>query len=247
MKSKLIFLGRFIGALSAAVILIGLLFKAGVFSGWFKVKNISVLDNHYLSDSLIAQEAGIGKGADIFSLPLQKGTSDLLKNPYIEGVAISRSLPYTVVIRVKERTPIAAFWYKGKWRLISEDGVVLPLLDEIELGKTPVLAGVDWHKVKEGETLTDEKQAEAYDVVKEMYLNHPLVYALSAEVNFSGDGDLTVLMTGSSGKIILERNRFSENLNKLKLFFKQMNRLAVLEGNEYINLKFKDRIIVKSL
>jgi cell division septal protein FtsQ len=148
---------------------------------------------------------------------------------------------------VKERTPIAAFWSKGKWRLISEDGVVLPLLDEIELGKTPVLAGVDWRKVKEGEFLVNEKQVEAYRVVKEMFLNHPVVYALSAEVNFSGSNDLTILMTGNSGKIILERRRFSGNLNKLKLFFKQMNRLAVLEGNEYINLKFKDRIIVKSL
>ena len=245
MSVKLKIAIRFVAGFFAVTLMLFLLIRLNIFSGWFKVKKIEVLDNTYLPDSAIIRMGKIRKGADIFALNLENGTRDLLKNPYVRGAVISRELPYKVIIRVEERHPIAAFREGKKWMLVSEDGIVLPLLDEIVLGKIPVLSGMGkTEKLEPGKRLQNKKMSGNFAVVSEIYRTHPVIYALAAEIDASGKEDVIIKLMKDYGKIILDRKDYAANLLKLKLFFEQMDRLSVLEGNEYINLKFSDRIIV---
>ena len=113
--------------------------QLGAFDNWFKVAEINVEGNKYSSSNEIIEASGLKKGLDLYALNLDSCGNEIVKLPYVKGVSISRFFPDEVIIRIVEYQPVASLWENNKWILVSEEGTILPLIEEADLGKIPVL------------------------------------------------------------------------------------------------------------
>lgn len=238
----------------ASIAIIGLsvfafvLLKTKILSSWFVVSEISIVNNQYTGNDLILKHAGIKKGSNIYALNLDSSVAEVMKLPYVKGISISRKLPHTVILRITERQPIASLWADNQWYLISDDGRVLPLTADIELGKVPVIGGIKNGTLDIGKKVSGKGLTKAWKFVSELYINHAMLYAYAAEIEFDSKEEIEVKMIRDYSRIILNSEEYEKDLLKLKLFFNnKMNRLSLLKESEYINLKFNDRIIVKKI
>ncbi len=112
---------------------------------YFEVQEISVEGIDHFSKEDIIQISGIEESSTLFSLYLDEIESRLLQNPWIESAQISRKLPQTLEIKIKERRPYFTVLYNNrlyyvdaKGKLISQmlphNFISLPML---ELGQSP--------------------------------------------------------------------------------------------------------------
>ena len=85
----------------------------------FTVKSIRVEGNHSVSKSEIVKAGGLYANMNIYSLKTDKIKQGILGHPDIEKVEIEREMPTNLIIRVKEREPMAL--------LKASDGKILPV------------------------------------------------------------------------------------------------------------------------
>ena len=99
MKIKECILSSFILLCSFILILL--------FSPIFNIIQVNVEGNSKLNENFIRSESGIRIGHNILRLNKIKIKEELLKISYIEDVTINRKWPDTIVIKVKEKEPLA--------------------------------------------------------------------------------------------------------------------------------------------
>ena len=106
----------------------------------FPIEQIKVSGSEkYTSDEVIAA-CGIKTGDNLFT---SSADVEELKEklPYIESVSVSRSLPSTLVIKVKEASEYACFYTGGKYYAVSEKWQVLNAYDQKPDGIFEIKAG----------------------------------------------------------------------------------------------------------
>jgi cell division septal protein FtsQ len=97
----------------------------------FEVKQITVLGNRALSSSQVIEAAAV-KGMNIFSVNTQEVRGQVLALGIPQEVRVEARLPDTIIIELTELPP-AAVWVTGdKYYNVSEDGLVLGAVLEID-------------------------------------------------------------------------------------------------------------------
>ncbi len=95
-------------------------------SSIFSLQRLSVVGGRELSDQRIARLAGLSERTNVVWLSTSATERRLLASPWIASATVSRSLPSTVTVTVRERQPVAVgVTATGRRMLISTDGVVL--------------------------------------------------------------------------------------------------------------------------
>lgn len=93
---------------------------------FFKVETITVSGNSRYTQQQIIEAGGINIGDNMFFLNKYKAADAITSSlPYVETVQISRSLPSTLTITVRECTAPAAVQQAGVLWLLSGDGKVV--------------------------------------------------------------------------------------------------------------------------
>ena len=122
-------------------------------SRFLTVKKIAVKGNKRICSEEILKRCGIMKESKMYHIKTSSITASLRADPWIEKVRCVKKWWGSVVIDVKERTPIALI-NTGSIQLVDRKGIVLP----IEKGKTyrlPLLSGVSLSKDENGRWMVD--------------------------------------------------------------------------------------------
>lgn len=138
-------------------IIIAIIITLGVLAtSIFNINQIDVEGNKYYSDDEVINmaHATIGKNL-IYKSGAKEIKNYLNQNPYIEEVKISKKLPSTLVINVKEREQIAAIVYGDEYLVIDENGLLLRKTDTEP--KLTLLTGIKVTKVELGEVVETEE------------------------------------------------------------------------------------------
>jgi len=131
---------RFTGLLFILIILIaGLLF---IKSSYFTVGTVVVEGNKYIMTEDIYRIADIPKTINIFSLNTSTIKSRLLQDLRIGQADVSRKFPATIVISVKESTPMAYVASNYGFLELNKQGVVMATLKNIKQLNVPMLTGI---------------------------------------------------------------------------------------------------------
>lgn len=128
--------------LSVVVILAAIVVGCAVF---FRVDNIQVEGQDRYTAEQIVQAAEVEKGDNLFAFVLDKvGTyrQIVTRLPYVDEVSIFCRLPDTLVIRVSERTPIAAVQGDGAWWILDAKTQILERTDAAGAGGYPKVTGL---------------------------------------------------------------------------------------------------------
>lgn len=110
-------------------------------SSLFDLKNIYVEGNEKISDEAIISLSGLNLYENIFKLNKNSVIDKIKENAYIENAEISRKLPSTIEIRIKERKVNYMLEYANSYAYINNQGYILEITNEkLDL---PILIGYD--------------------------------------------------------------------------------------------------------
>ena len=101
-------------------------FAAATYTPLFRLRDIHVEGTHSLRPGEVITRAGIGAGTNVFHLDTGSIVSALEADPWVRSATVERHLPGSVVITVRERTPIARALVGTTSTVVAGDGIVLP-------------------------------------------------------------------------------------------------------------------------
>lgn len=110
-------------------------------SSLFDLKNIYVEGNEKISDEAIISLSGLNLYENIFKLNKNSVIDKIKENAYIENAEISRKLPSTIEITIKERKVNYMLEYANSYAYINNQGYILEITNEkLDF---PILIGYD--------------------------------------------------------------------------------------------------------
>ncbi len=99
-------------------------------STWFDIKEINIYGNDYISNETVIRQGGIEFHTNLFHLNTEKTGTYLLSNPWVADVSIKKTLPNKLNINLVERQPGIILSYDNCFFLISEEGIILSVLEQ---------------------------------------------------------------------------------------------------------------------
>lgn len=102
----------------------GLLFSE---NGRFVIRNLDLVSDGKLDPRHLREYAHVSEGMNLFAVDLRKVRQDLESVPIVDSVAVTRRLPDTLIVRVKERVAAARLGEDtaGYALALDRDGYVL--------------------------------------------------------------------------------------------------------------------------
>ncbi|MCA9587720.1 MAG: FtsQ-type POTRA domain-containing protein [Myxococcales bacterium] len=159
----------------------------------FAVKEVVVLGAKRRSAEDLSAMAGVQKGANIFSIDLDRARGRVVRDPWIREARLARQLPQTIVIDVVEREA-AGIVTMGEAYLVTREGEVIKRLEAGDPADLPVVTGIavgDLVADREGTTRLIQR---ALDLAAD-YEHGPLAKLRPLqEVHAAPNGDMSLVV-----------------------------------------------------
>ena len=207
----------------------------------FAVAQINFSGNEKVSLPTLENIAHPLLGQNIFQLDLQSITERFKANPWIENVSAVRRLPRGIRIEVQERTPFARIQL-DKTYLMDHYGVLI-VPDNKQYGTLPLITGV---KVRGVELGNEIPVAGIVPGLQAMHFMNQLGAFKDDPIqkfHMSSPRKLVFTTENRGIDIYLAVDRIQEGFENLKIILDAMD--SNLSGIHYIDLSFKDKVVVK--
>ena len=126
----------------------------------FSITNINVQDNNKITEQSVISLSELQIGQNIFSISKSRIEKLISENPYIESVSVTRNLPSTIVIKIKERQATFMIEIGGAYAYLNNQGYILEIASE-NIG-VPIIQGT----VTETEKITPGNRLDVEDLKK---------------------------------------------------------------------------------
>lgn len=177
----------------------------------FKIKQFEINDMVKVKKDKVIKNSGIEKNKNIFLQNYVVAKNEILKIPRVKDVKITRKLPNTIIINVKERTETYQIHKDSNYYIIDEQGYVLGKSDRKE--SIPLLKGIKINNGKE-----QRLNGEALKIVEEVNK----IYQSAKTLNIDG---LITEVELKEGKIFID--------------FETEKKVAILENSNNIMNKLE--------
>ena len=111
--------------------------------GWLQVREVTVVGAITVSHHEVVERLGLQPGETMLTVDLRTLTDRLKSHPWIKDATVSRRLPYTLVVAITERQPVAVLRTPAWALLLDADAHAVASLKESEDPGLPVLVGID--------------------------------------------------------------------------------------------------------
>ena len=224
-------------------ILLLLLFIIGIVSflnsNYFTVKKVHIIGNELLSDKYILEVCKLNQEINIFNVQQEELANKLVNLPQVKGAVVKRDFPRQVVIKIKERVPIAVISDNSSYVTIDKEGWILNTLDNPADIKFPLFIDKNL-KTKENKVELNKNSKLAVNYLSK--LSEKLLKEIK-EFKVLSSGEV-VLTLREGGKVNLGKD--FNIAKKAKIFNKIYDDLEKKELKvKYINLKYNRNIFIK--
>jgi cell division protein FtsQ len=191
----------------------------------------------YAAQSKVLRAFARDYGRSIFSVPLEERRRRLLAIDWVEDASVSRVWPDRLVVRIRERTPVAFVSFSAGVLLIDAHGVLLdpPALSHFTF---PVLSGVR-------EDQDEGQRAECVAALLRLQKEFAGHSGDISEVNTADPDDLRVVVRvdHQAVELLMGDSGFGARYRKFLDHFAEIHRKSP-EGKVF-DLRLDDRITVK--
>lgn len=143
------------------VLLIVALLGVAVWQGWFYIrkinpmelrtlKSIEISGNRMLTWEDIIQASGLQVGVPLSEINEDSVKARIEKMPLLRSADVHVNLLWSVQIDVQETSPVMVRLHQGKWQVLSERGLVLPMPTSAAYQLPVVSADAPWEIGKVG-------------------------------------------------------------------------------------------------
>jgi cell division protein FtsQ len=175
---------------------------------------------------------------------LEEIAESLMKSEYIKGVSVTKRLPRTLNITVEERKPVAFIYGRGL-NLIDDEGYLIQV-PKIKISwDLPLISGISESLGKLGKKTKSNQALKAVALVSYLQNNDNLMLGLISEINMKHNQYYELIMVKGGAKIKINRIEYEKELYVLQNYIKSYLDWDDLARIDYIDLRFKDQLIVK--
>lgn len=208
----------------------------------FKAENVEIFGNDIMSAEKIKKlcDHDFTKSKDI---NIDEIAAAVMKSDFIKGVSVTKRLPRTLNITVEERKPIAFIYGRGL-NLIDEEGYLMPVPTIKKSWDLPFISGIKKSLGKLGEKTISEDAVSAVNLVSHLEMNNNLMLGLISEINMKNSRLFELTMI-KGAKIRINRTGYDKELYVLQNYVKSYLDWSDMAHIDYIDLRFKDQLIVK--
>ena len=110
----------------------------------FEIQHLVISSDGRLTEDRIREYTALAEGMNLFGVKFEDIEADLEKVPAIESVYLERILPHTLIVKVKERQPVARITGRQERRfpfVVDRYGIVLP--PRQSASELPLISGID--------------------------------------------------------------------------------------------------------
>jgi len=226
-----------------AIGFLGWNFFTFIFSSNFcNIEEVIVKGNDYLSEDEIFYTSGIQLGKNIFKLDFLKTIDSLKQNPRIKEVEIKRVIPNKIIISLTERRAVVIVSIGGEYFSSTKEGMILSKIERPEEDFVlPLLSGLEIDEIKIGKIIDKPEFKTALESINSAEVILPKKFCrveiLSPDDFMICDKNNTLVIRVNRPEVIIDKeNLLRETLEKI-----EREKLLV----EYIDIRFKDSLIIK--
>jgi hypothetical protein len=179
----------------------------------FHVQQVEVTGARYLSPQEAVAATGISPTSTVFD-DFTVWRASMLRHPLVLDVQITRRLPFTLVLHVKETTPVA-FALLPELRPVDARGRLLDIDPTKQPLDLPLLSAVRSRST--GSALTDPASLRALATLGRVIELEPALFALASEVAPLIDGVRLTLRRPAGAQLLLPDSPDAERLHLLRL------------------------------
>lgn len=143
-------LGGLMAVLLALSAVFMLAYAAVTQSDYFRTESIVVEGLSRLSRQTVIARAGLEPGDNLLAINLHLVRKRLLSHPWIADAQVSREIPETLSIYIKEHKPLAVV-DMGRRFLLNTRGRIFKELGDEEILRLPVIKGIHYSDISLGE------------------------------------------------------------------------------------------------
>jgi cell division protein FtsQ len=201
----------------------------------FKVRQLQLRGNHYLSDGEVRELLGPSLGENILTLDIAAAKARLAASPWVAAATIRRALPNALHVEIVERRPVALAEVEQLY-LMDGDGTLIdlygPRTSEFDLPVVRGLGGLGGEQRRAQAERAGTLLAELGEQAAEI-----------SEVTVERSGDLRVVLRGSGVVLRLGAPPYRKRFD---LFLALREELMERTPDAlYFDLRFRDRILAK--
>lgn len=208
----------------------------------FYCQQIVVRGNALLSRETIMQRVTLKPRTSIFGYDIRALAETVRRSPYVKSCVVKRRLPSTLVVQVAERVPIAYLSLKELY-LVDQDRILLPRPADGVAFDVPVITGISLPQAAPGAAVPAAQLSAAFDFIRALTGYQPHLLDNVSEIEVASGGTVTVLTTKPAVRIRLGAGFDEEKLMKWNLLDRYEG--ADFSDLEYVDLRYKDQIIIK--
>jgi cell division septal protein FtsQ len=208
-------------------------------SKMFLLKNVEVEGNKYIGDRDIIRIASIDEGMKLFQVSPQNIVTKILKNPYLCGVSVSRSLPSTLIISVQEREPVA-YLVDKKIYMIDAWGKILLKKPGMSLENLPLITGLSVQNLlKRRDPLFEALRL--IEIIQKVDQN---LFPFISEIHISSQNPPCLYLVKGGAEVEIGSEMVPKRIYLLSEFLRKSSVLNELGTIKKMNFSYNNRIII---
>jgi len=229
--------------LGLQVVAVGILALAGAWTAWqrvfaserLRVGRLEVRGSHFLSEGEVRELIGPAVGENILALDIEALKARLRASPWVADATVTRALPDTVRVDIRERVPLALAELDRLY-LMDEDGGLIdiygPRTGAFDLPIVRGLVGVFEESRRDRARRAGALIADLAELASEV-----------SEVYVEPSGDLRVVLRGPGEVLLFGDPPYRERLVTFLSLRRELAEKA--PGAEHFDLRFRGRIFAK--
>jgi len=212
----------------------------------FSVQEVNLQGGKRVSPEQARDQAGVVLGSNIFALDTALCERKLLENPWISQARVTRDLPRSLRIEIKEREPAALAVFAERLYLVTSEGEPFKELSPGDPADFPIITGASVDGISRDRPRELDRVREGLEVL-ELYGRVPLSKSQPAqEVHLADSGDV-VLTAGKEGITFeLGRDGYRRKLLMGEQVVAEMRRKGRSPGIVFLdNTAHPERVVVR--
>ncbi|MBM3326865.1 MAG: FtsQ-type POTRA domain-containing protein [Calditrichaeota bacterium] len=207
---------------------------------WNKLKRVEVIGAKRLPERDILRAANVPPGAQLSEIPLDTVAKRIERLAAVYKARVFRRTPGKLVIKVKEREPIASVVRRGV-ELVDENGVLFPI---VGIGESVDLPVITVQTTGLSQEVVDAGFLRAVNLVSSLKRNYSTVYEHIGEVSCHGT---RLEMRLREGGALVKAMNLEDGITLTKLEHFLIQRSADLgQKPSYIDLRYPSLVILKT-
>lgn len=116
---------RLVAVVAVAALILAASLVAATHTSLFAADAIRVRGIHHLTKGEVLRASGLERGMNVFHLDAAAVEARIERDPWVARATLTKELPGTVILTIRERVPVAVVNDGSVERLVADDGVLL--------------------------------------------------------------------------------------------------------------------------